>query len=199
MNKQTQKAIEFRPAGYEALISRYQLEVIPNWHCSFVAATNTHRIDTTAGITKEIYPSRHWPGQSVGDHLEFALKYDGINLAILAGIFEVMPSEEILSYIQSKPTGQYARRLWFLYEFLTGSLLPIDGHDLKRIRYIDLLNPAQYYTVTQARPIHRQRINDNLLGDNRFCPTRNGHDTLQFFVSHLHAILRRFSLKKSSH
>jgi len=44
--------------------------------------------------------------------------------------------EDLLEYVRSKPTGKYARCLWFLYEFLTGKTLPLD--DLKRGNYIDL-------------------------------------------------------------
>ena len=108
-------------------------------------------------------------GKPLGNHLEFALKYDGTNLAILASLFQKIEEDELLEYVRSKPTGKYARRLWFLYEFLTGKTLPLD--DLRQGNYVDLLEPDAYYTVAPARPIRRQRINDNLLGDRRFCPT----------------------------
>lgn len=102
-----------------------------------------------------------------------------MNLAILAGIFNKIGPEDFLDYVRSKPTGKYARRLWFLYEFLTGTSLRID--DVKQGNYIDLLDPDQYYTVTPARQIRRQRINDNLLGDSRFCPTIRRTDILKGF------------------
>ncbi len=79
-----------RPAGYEALIARYELAVVQNWHRSFVATGGPHRIETTSGITEEFYTSKYWPGDSLGDHLEFSLKYDGTNLAILAILFQVI-------------------------------------------------------------------------------------------------------------
>ena len=168
-----------RPAGYEALVTRYALDVIPNWHRSFVSSSGPRRIDATSGVTEEIYPSKYWPGDSLGDHLEFALKYDGTNLAILASLFQAVPQKEVLAYVESKPNGKYARRLWFLFEFLTGSSLPLD--DLKRGNYVDLLDSEQYYTVTPPRRVRRQRVNDNLLGDSRFCPTIRRTDTLRTF------------------
>ena len=179
MNEHDQERAASRLAGYEALINRYDLEVIPNWHRSFVATGGPHRIDATSGVTEEVYPSKYWPGDSLGDHLEFALKYDGTNLAILATLFQAVPSEEFLAYVKSKPTGKYARRLWFLYEFLTGSALPLDN--VKRGNYTYLLYPEQYYTVTPARRVRRQRINDNLLGNSRFCPTIRRTDALRSF------------------
>jgi hypothetical protein len=168
-----------RSAGYGALIARFGLNVLPNWHRSFVAAKNTQRVDATAGVIEEVYPARYWPGDDLGDHLQFALKYDGTNLAILASVFKLAPQDEIQQYVESAPRGKYARRLWFLYEMLTGSELPLA--DLKTGGYIDLLDSAEYYTVKPPRPVRRQRINDNLLGDVRFCPTLRRTDSLRAF------------------
>lgn len=168
-----------RPAGYAALIKRFGLEVIPNWHQSMIAASSIHKREVTAGLVEKTYPAKYWPGDGVGDQLEFALKYDGTNLAILAALFRVMAMEDVLAYLKSTPIGKYARRLWFLYEMLTGRSLPLDN--LTKGNYIDLLDPDEYYTTKDARPVRRQRINDNLLGDARFCPTVRRTDSLGEF------------------
>ncbi len=157
-----------RRAGYAALIEMLDLDVIPNWHQSRVAATSMHRVDATGDIVQETYPEAYWPGDTVGDHLEFALKYDGTNLSILAEVFRKVDVTDVLTYVQSKPTGKYARRLWFFYEFVVGNRLLLD--DLNRGNYVDLLDPDEYYTSDRSRKVRRQRINDNLLGDGRFCP-----------------------------
>jgi len=177
MTENGQEQSTLRLAGYAALIERYALEVIPNWHRSLVSIGAIHRIDSTGGVIEEVYPSKYWPGDTLGDHLEFALKYDGTNLAILANLFSVVPQEEFQAYVSSKPTGKYARRLWFVYEFLTGTTLAME--DLKQGNYVDLLDPDQYYTVTPARQVRRQRINDNMLGDIGFCPTIRRTDELR--------------------
>ena len=169
MNEHDLHSTGLRSAGYVALIERFGLDVLPNWHRSLVATGNTHRLSTTAGVTEEVYPARYWPGETLGDHLQFALKYDGTNLAILASVFKVAPQKEIQQYVQSAPRGKYTRRVWFLYEMLTGSELPLA--DLKTGGYVDLLDPDKYYTVMGPRQVRRQRINDNLCGDARFCPT----------------------------
>lgn len=172
-------ATGIRPAGYSAVINRFHLDVIPNWHKSCVATGNTHKVDAVLGVTAEVYPARYWPGDLLGDHLEFALKYDGTNLAIFASVFKAAPQKEIQDYVASRPRGKYARRIWFLYEFLTGSVLPIE--DLQTGGYIDLLEPDEYYTVAASRPVRRQRINDNLLGDAQFCPTIRRSKALRTF------------------
>ncbi len=179
MVENNQDKSTYRPAGYAALIDRYNLDVIPNWHKSIVTASGIHRIDSSESVIEEVYPSKYWPGDTLGDHLEFALKYDGTNLTILSILFQKIAEEDLLDYVRSKPTGKYARRLWFLYEFLTGKTPPLDN--LKRGNYIDLLEPDEYYTVTPVRQVRRQRINDNLLGDSRFCPAVRRTDTLRDF------------------
>ena len=179
MAEPNQNNSKVRSAGYAALIERYGLDVIPNWHKSIVTASGIHRIDFSGSVIKEVYPSKYWPGDAPGDHLEFALKYDGTNLGILAVLFAKTGQEPILEYVRSKPTGKYARRIWFLYEFLTGKNLPLDN--LKMGNYVDLLEADEYYTVTAARPVRRQRINDNLLGNRRFCPMVRRTDTLHNF------------------
>ena len=169
----------YRSAGYAALIERYDLDVMQNWHKSLVTRSGIHRIDSSGSIVEEVYPPKYWPGDTLGDHLEFALKYDGTNLAILSILFQKIEEESLLVHVRSKPTGKYARRLWFLYEFLTGKTLPLE--DLKRGNYIDLLEPDEYYTISPPRQVRRQRVNDNLLGDNRFCPVIRRTDTLRNF------------------
>jgi len=94
-------------------------------------------------------------------------------------VFQAAAPEELLAYVQSKPTGKYARRLWFLYEFLTGKRLAMG--DVEQGHYVDLLDPDECYTVARARPVRRQRINDNLLGDRRFCPTIRRTEALRGF------------------
>jgi len=169
-----------RPAGYAALTQRLGLQVIPNWHESTVTSGGTHRIDSAGDVVRETYTSRYWPGEGLADHLEFALKYDGVNLAILAGIFDAAGPAEITAYVKSKPTGKYARRIWYLYELIAGKRLPID--DLKRCGYVDLLKPDAYVTASPAKRISRQCINDNLLGDGRFCPMIRRTETIQRFM-----------------
>lgn len=162
-----------------ALIKRYGLRVIPNWHESYIAVNGVHRIDSTGAVVRETYPPKYWHGDGLGSQLEFALKYDGTNLAILARVFQAAAAEEIAAHVRSRPTGKYARRLWFLYELLTGRRLPLD--DAASGNYVDLLDREEYYTALVVRQVRRQRINDNLLGDARFCPSVRRSKTLRRF------------------
>jgi hypothetical protein len=167
-----------RNAGYSALLRKYSLSAIPNWHESCVVKETTRHTQSVEGRIRECYPARYWPGDSLGDHLEFALKYDGVNLEILAKVFQAAPKQELANYIRSKPMGKYARRIWYLYETLTGARLPIK--DLAGVAYVDVLEPTDYYTSSGC-PIRRQRVRDNLLGDVRLCPVVRRTDRLAAF------------------
>ncbi len=157
---------EERPAGYAALAAMLGLQAMPNWHESYVATGR--RIDSNPTTVREVYPATYWPGDGLGDHLEFALKYDGVNLAILSAVFDATDAAQIAAYIQSKPNGKYARRIWYLYEWMTNTKLPID--DIKGCRYIDLLESEQYITAKTPTKSGRHAVNDNLLGSTEFCP-----------------------------
>jgi len=156
-----------RPAGYAALIEQYALAALPNWHVSFVGAT-TRRLEASDGTLEEFYPGRYWPGDALGAQLEFAFKYDGVNLGILAQLFKRVQPQELVEYIQSKPSGKTARRIWFLYEWLTKKSLPIE--DATRGNYVDLLDPELHYTVSTPQMSRRHRVRNNLLGTQAFCP-----------------------------
>jgi len=165
-----------RLAGYAFLTEQYGLSALPNWHTSSVSPTGTLRSTVQDGRKESVYPQSYWPGDETGDHLEFALKYDGVNLGILSALFDVAPPEEIAAWISSKPTGKYARRIWFLYEFLTGRELPLP--DLTTGNYTPLLEPDRYYTAAPGRRMQRQRVIDNLLGGKNFCPIIRRTDKL---------------------
>lgn len=157
-----------RLAGYAFLIETYGLSVLPNWHTSAVSPTGTLRSTIQDGQVESIYPQSYWPGDRTGDHLEFALKYDGVNLGLMSALFDVAPADEMAAWISSKPTGKYARKVWFIYEFLTGRELSLP--DMIKGNYIELLEPNRYYTSAAGRRVQRQRVIDNSLGGRTFCP-----------------------------
>ena len=168
----------FTPLGYDALIARFNLQVIPHWHHSRTSQSTIHQTHTDAGQVAEVYPRSFMPQDSLGGQLEFALKYDGTNLEILSALFEKAPEEELLAYIRSKPTGKYARRLWYLFELLTSRRLPIE--DLTIGNYVDLLEAGEYYTAEPVQ-VRRHRVNNNLLGNARFSPIVRRTETIASF------------------
>jgi hypothetical protein len=91
------------------------------------------------------------PTPSMGGHLSFAFKHEGVHLEALSRLFDVIQPPEIEAWIRDEPTGQYARRAGFLYELLTGKHL--DTADTTRGNYIPALDPELELTsaALQAR------------------------------------------------
>ena len=116
-----QLPVEAAPAGYSALISAYNLKV-PHPRTLY-AIGKRHREFEEDGW--HILTPRHEPPSSLVGHLTFALKYEGLDLAVLKRLFEAVGSSEIEMLVKEKPTGSYARRIWFLFEWLTGVRLDL--------------------------------------------------------------------------
>lgn len=169
-------------AGYARLIERHGLKVIPNWHESLVVASGVRRESIGPdGNVLETYIPVYWPGDSDFDHLEFALKNDGTNLALLGEIFRVIDADAMATFVAASPFGKYRRRLWYLYEWLTGRRLPLD--DMTSGNYVDLIPPDECFTASRRRLMPRQRINDNLLGDRAFAPMVRRTAALETFIA----------------
>src|SRR5579885_3394532 len=96
-----------RPVGYAALIERYPLQLPLPPRLAAVASRH-HPASTEAW---QLFTPRHAPDDTLSGHLEFALKWEGVELGVLAALFKVVPDAEIAAAVRSKPTGAYARRL----------------------------------------------------------------------------------------
>jgi hypothetical protein len=159
------------PVGYALLINEFSLAVLPPPRVSFVGTANVRREILGEAQTQVILPPGYATGSSWVSQLEFALKHEGVNLEVLAAFFRRVDLEEfeaqLTAELRTHPLGQYLRRLWFLYEWLTERTLPVP--DLTRGNYVPLLDPEDYYTGP-VRRIRRQRIDENLLGERSFSP-----------------------------
>jgi hypothetical protein len=114
-----------------------------------------------------VFDKRYWPGEDFSDHLSFALRHEAIDLLILKRVFEAIPKGEVEAIVRAAPTGNPARRAWYLYETLTDRTLDVD--DAPNASAIDLLDSEEYFTG-KPRLSKRHRVRDNLLGTGRFCP-----------------------------
>ncbi len=159
------------PAGYARLIIDHNLVVLAPSSLTFIA-NKWKRQTIVSGRTKiRVFPPSYDPGPVWCDQLEFALKYDGIDLQVLAAFFQTIDrltfEDELCRRIAARPGGANLRRIWFLYEFLTGRLLTID--DGAAMHFEPLLDPAAYYTAAGVRS-RRHHIINNLPGNSDFCP-----------------------------
>ena len=106
MTKNSKRSDTVRSAGYSFLIQQFDLQILPHWRASEVGGSKHQKIVETDGCIREVFPNSYWPGNERLNHLEFALKYDGINLEILSEVFSKADIKELVSWIIAKPQGQ---------------------------------------------------------------------------------------------
>ena len=164
------------PAGYSALVQAYHLLVpLPR---TLSATGEHHRARTEAGW--RILTPRHAPSPSLEGHLTFALKYEGLDLAVLKRLFGAVEPREIEAIVRAKPTGSYARRIWFLYEWLMGKRL--DLPDADQGAYEPAVDTEQQWSIPGANS-PRHRVRNNLPGTPEFCPLVFRTQALQEFTA----------------
>jgi len=162
-------------AGYAALIEGHDLSVPAPDYLS-VIGTKHKRYEKERW---RIFTPRHKPEESMHGHLTFALKYEGIDLAVLKALFDSIEPEAIADIVRSEPTGGYSRRIWFLYEWLCEKTLDIE--DAAQGNFVALINDALQYSGS-TRDSKRHRVRNNLPGIHEFCPLIRRTEKLDRFI-----------------
>jgi len=145
---------------------------------------------TTIGDTTvlEEYPQSYAPLGLAG-HLKFAMRHEPLDLGVLNAAFKTIDVAVLEQWIRSEQTGVFARRAWYLYEWLTGKTLDIP--DVPPTGYVDLLDPDIHLTGPSVR-VRRQRLNNNLLGSRLYCPLIRRTDVISAAMkADLHARAQR--------
>ena len=130
------------------------------------ATTRRHHPAPTAAWN--LLSPRYRPDESLAGHLIFALKWEGVDLAILAQLFKAAPADAIRDVVLATPTGAFARRLWYIYEWMTGTLL--DVPDLGKVRLVTVVDAKQQFALERGQGSSRHKVLDNLPGTSAFCP-----------------------------
>lgn len=151
--------------GYAAMIHKWKLKMPYPTLISLVCDKNLKYKNENW----QVFSSSYLPEDNLFKNIVFALKYEGINLLFFKKLFEVLPKSSIVELVKTDPTGQYSRRIWFLYEWLMNDLLEIENADIK-IKYVNVLNDTLQYALVGGDKSPRHRIINNLPGTRDFCP-----------------------------
>lgn len=150
--------------GYAALVDRYDLQVpLPP---RLTAIAERHHPESTRGW--QMLTPNHRPDESLPAQLEFAVKWEGVSLGVLSALFAQVDPAEIEAMVREKPTGTHTRRIWFLYEWLTGDRL--DLPDAGKVKAVPVLDPEQQFGLADPPLSRRHRVRNNLPGTPHFCP-----------------------------
>ncbi len=158
--------------GYRFCLASFGLD---QWPLRVESKLGQHRARELDGDNRltQIFPSVYAPAEDTPiplfDHLEFALRYEGVDLAALAAIFAQLEPTQVLEWIKLRPNGKYARRLGFLYEWLTGREVPLGDVSIAGA-YEPVLDEESYFTGP-SQNVRRWHVRDNLPGTPAWCPT----------------------------
>lgn len=153
------------PAGYAALLDHYELRVPPPPRLAVV----TERHEPEPAPRWVVLPRRSRPDPTVEAHLEFALKHEGVSLAVLKALFAEASPAMLSAFVRESPLGKYTRRVWFLYEWLTGRRLDVADLD-SRPAAVPVVDTSQQVALARGELSRRHRVRNNLPGTPRFCP-----------------------------
>lgn len=123
------------------------------------------------GDRLETYQEVMRPAAEPAAHLQFHLRHEVPHLEFLSRLFAKTGPAFVQTWVDAEPTGQYARRAAFLYEWLSGDTLQLPT----RLggNYADAIDSNKLVAASADRivKVPRWRINDNLPGTRYFCPT----------------------------
>ncbi|MDT8418703.1 MAG: cell filamentation protein Fic, partial [Lutibacter sp.] len=126
-----------------------------------------------------MFSSKNTIEDTLYKHLVFALKYESVNLLFFKKFAEKLPEIEIVKILQLEPTGQYSRKIWFLYEWLVQKQLNIEDLTIKN--FVPLLDENLQFAVKGIRST-RHRIINNLPGTRDFCPLISKTEKLEAYL-----------------
>lgn len=124
----------------------------------------------TDGVVTETYVESMRPAPTERAHLTFHLKHEVPHFELLSRLFEIIDPQELVAWVADEPSGQYARRAGFLFEFFTGKHLPVVVEVAGG--YVDAIDSQKLVAASAGRETlnRRWRVRDNLPGTPAFCP-----------------------------
>ena len=122
-------------------------------------------MDEMLAIPASVAPA----GESLLEHILFALKHEGTNLQILAKALPLVSAAEIADAVKLAPTGQYIRVACYLWEHFCKASLE-DASAPSNAPTAHVFDAAQYITVAAERD-KKWHVTFNGLGTLNYCAT----------------------------
>lgn len=155
-----------KKVGFTWLKEKLNIQGFQLTHESYIGTTDKTELSTTNSVVRTFKSKYDVNIDHPMSHLEFALKYDDFNLAFIKEIFTSVDHQIIVDYIRENPNRKYPRIIGYLYEFTGGKSIEIE---ITATNYENILNSSRYITGDITK-ITKWKVNDNLLGQNKFCP-----------------------------
>ena len=151
-------------AGYAWLIQTYRLKVPVPQILAGIWGSNRARVRDGWYLL----PNSYAPANTLGGQVAFALKWEGVDLAVLDALFNVVSADEIAAVVRETVAGKQSRRLWFLYEWLRDTALNLPDSGL--VKAVLVVDSKKQFCLRTGTLSVRHRVRNNLPGTRLFCP-----------------------------
>ncbi|HEY0842701.1 Fic family protein [Methylotenera sp.] len=151
--------------GYARLINKYGLACILPTRTAVIDTSVKGRVESNDTLRLE---PKYRPSDKLSDDLQFAFRYEGINLQVLHFLFRENVKDEIQNWVNQQTESKYARQTAFLYEWLTNDIL--DSNVPSKASYVPLLDERLQFGMSEGDRNQKFRIINNLPGNQNFCP-----------------------------
>lgn len=169
------------PVGYSHLIEQFRLPARQPAIVAVIDSAAKGRKTAKHGDTELLqFEPRYRPKPTLAAQLQFALRYEGLNLEVLALLFAKTGRHEIEANLAEKPESSFARRIGFLYEWLTGEKL--NAAVAPRAAYVRVVDEALQFGLIDGSRDRKFRVINNLPGNRQFCPMVRKTGLLQEMV-----------------
>lgn len=158
--------------GYEFLQDKIPVRLPPlERPAKIKPVTRVEAMPDILAVPRSVAPDN----EDILDHVQFALKHEGVQLATLHEAMKLVPAEALVNALQAQPQGSYLRRAAFVWEKATGQTLPYP--QATGGNYLDFFDGEEYYTGQIWEKDPKFRVNFNGIGPYDFCPiVRRDHD-----------------------
>lgn len=163
--------------GYAYLRDHFDLRLPPPRRVASVSGSTTRvsNLGDTVAVPRHVAPASAAPL----DHLQFALKHEGVDLAVISEVLPKIGGNEVTALIRNAPSGRYSRLIGYLWEHFGGRLLD----DLPEIQGpTEVLFPEDRYFTGLALRNPRWRVAFNGIGSLGYCATIERTQALQAAV-----------------
>ncbi|HEY3851604.1 MAG TPA: hypothetical protein VGL87_11565, partial [Steroidobacteraceae bacterium] len=158
------------PVGYAKFVDS-GLDVTPLNQVARIDSRTRHRAVQMEGHTEVLtFNAEYAPEESFSGGLQFALRYEGLNLQVLDALFEHFGPAPLEEWLTRSPTSTYARRAGFLFEWLTKTPLNVPPLSNK-FNWVSVLDEDLQFGLGATQDLDPKfRVRNNLPGTPDFCP-----------------------------
>lgn len=154
--------------GFHRLAQLYNIRLVQPLRVHSQLGT-ARRHTVVDGQEVRTWPAQYRPADTFRGHFEFGLKHERLHFEFFSRLFACLPAREVAAWVQNEPTGSYARRTAFLYEWFTGQRLDVPD-TAPNVGYVDAIDAKRYLVAQNPERVRRWRVNNNLPGLRDFCP-----------------------------